>query len=88
MNPDIAKEIELRIKKKMPRAKIHIVNESHLHAGHIGDNGTGQTHFKLKVESSDFRGISRVESHKIINTLLQDLFSEGLHALSLSVKCN
>ncbi len=83
MDLDIAKEIEERIKKGICLTSVEVINESHLHAGHVGDNGTGQTHFKLVVASPEFKGVTRVKAHKIVNRLLEDLFSQGLHALSI-----
>lgn len=57
-------------------------NESHLHIGHAGNKGGG--HYAVTVVSESFDGVSRLNRQRMIKTLLQDLFSDGLiHALSI-----
>lgn len=63
--------------------RYELVNESHKHRGHAGDDGSGQTHFNLMVVSSVFDGKSRVERQRIVNALLKGAFSLGMHAISL-----
>jgi BolA protein len=72
------------IEREFPGDKYELINESYKHAGHAGDDGSGQTHFKLKVVSSRFEGLSRVDSQRLINGLLSPSFDSGLHAISLS----
>ena len=66
--------------------KLTIDNRSHLHQGHGGDNGTGQTHFQLIVEDKNLRQLSRIDRERKINSLLKPLFAEGLHALQIKVE--
>ena len=82
---NIAKEIEKRISKALAPELIKLVNESHNHIGHAGDNGSGKTHFKLMVVSGAFDGCNRIERHRIVFKEINSLFEEGLHALSLEV---
>ena len=65
---------------------LEVINESHLHAGHAGSPGTGQSHFRVHIVSEDFKGLSRVDQHKLVNQLASPLFEEGLHALSIHLK--
>ena len=82
--------MEDRIKAKIEKdfAPIHfeVVNDSHKHAGHIGDDGSGQTHFSVLVVSDVFENLSRVERQKKVHSSLLEFFDMGLHALSLSLK--
>ena len=39
----LADEIARRIAAAVPDARIAVVNDSHLHAGHAGDDGSGVT---------------------------------------------
>jgi BolA family transcriptional regulator, general stress-responsive regulator len=66
---------------------LDVVNNSHLHKGHMGDDGTLETHYKIVIKSlgGQFTSCSRVEVHRVINNLLQDEFNSGLHALEISV---
>ncbi len=64
---------------------LEVVNESHLHLGHAGSPGTGQSHFKVIIVSNDFELMSRVQRHQMVNSAVKPLFDKGLHALSLSL---
>jgi BolA protein len=63
--------------------RLDVVNESHLHAGHASSPGTGESHFRVLVVSTDFEGKSRVERHRIVNELLKDELRDGVHALAI-----
>ena len=60
---------------------IEIVNNSHLHAGHAGDDGTGETHFHLTIVSDLFESQSRVDRQRAVYNALNVLFNSSLHAL-------
>ena len=68
--------------------RLEIVNESHLHAGHHhGDgrpfDGTGETHFRVRIISAAFAGKSRLDRHRAINATLAPVLEDGLHALAV-----
>lgn len=64
-------------------SRLDVVNESHLHAGHAGDDGSGETHFHVTVASSLFEGKGRIERQRIVYDLLKDEMAHGVHALSV-----
>ena len=65
---------------------LEVRDDSHRHAGHPGVAGAaGETHFHIRMESLVFKGLSRIECHRRVNTCLAPLFAEGLHAVSLSL---
>ena len=65
---------------------LKVINESHLHQGHLGDNGTGETHFKITFNlPKEFENLSKVQQHKKIYAALSSCFKEGLHALSIEI---
>lgn len=64
---------------------LDVINQSHLHAGHAGDDGTGETHYKIIITADSLKTLSRVEQHRKINQALAAEFAAGLHALSLKV---
>ena len=66
--------------------KIEIVNQSHMHKHHAGDDGTGETHYDIVIISDDFEGLNRVKRHRIVNDLLAPEFDMGLHAISMTLK--
>jgi BolA protein len=64
--------------------RLDVVNESHLHAGHAGSPGTGESHFRVLVVSGKFTGKSRVERHRMVNAALAAELRDGVHALALT----
>ncbi|MCZ2327855.1 BolA family protein [Bartonella sp. F02] len=69
---------------------LEVINESHLHAGHHHEHhifdGRGETHFRVKMISSFFSGMTRVEIHRAIYKVLQQELAENIHALALEVE--
>lgn len=82
----IEEEIKFVIERDFNPEHLEIMNESNKHAGHAGDNGTGQTHFQLLVVSKAFEGCNRMQRQQKVNDSLMFLFSKGLHAISMSLK--
>ena len=61
-------------------------DESHQHAGHGGWREGGETHFRVEIVAGAFIGKSRVERHRMINTLLAGELADRVHALALSTR--
>lgn len=62
---------------------LDIVNQSHLHAGHAGDDGSGETHFHVLVVSDMFCGKSRIERQRMVFDALSEEVRLQIHALSM-----
>jgi BolA protein len=68
-------------------SRLEVINESRLHADHnVEAAATGQTHFRIRIASDKFAGLSRVNSHRAINEALAFAFDEGLHALAVEIE--
>ncbi len=83
---DIEEYIRKQITEHLNPSHLEVVNESHLHIGHAGDDGSGQTHFKVVVVSGKFDGMQTLQRHRLVNDIVSDSFNNGLHALSLDLK--
>ncbi len=79
-----------RIARKLALAftpsNLEVLDESASHAGHAGARPGGETHFRVRIASPDFGGLSRVEIHRRINAQLADEFAAGLHALAIEAR--
>ena len=79
-----------RIRSKLTGAfapvTLEVVDESHLHKGHAGHRPEGETHFRVKIASEAFRGISRVKAHRLVYDVLADEIAGGVHALAIEAK--
>jgi len=82
----IEEEIRERIQGRFAPEYLEVINESAKHAGHSGDDGSGESHFKLIVASKIFENTSRIERHKMVFDVLSDLVSDRIHALTLDLR--
>jgi BolA protein len=83
MSDSIESSIRAKLNGALSPVLLEIVDESAKHAGHAGARPGGQTHFAVKIVSSNFEGLSRVERQRKVYGLLEPQFSAGLHALAL-----
>ncbi|WP_341208114.1 BolA family protein [uncultured Sphingomonas sp.] len=83
---DIATEITQRLTTALAPTRLEVINESAQHRGHLGDDGTGESHFRVIVESAAFAGQSRVARQRLVNHALADLLAARIHALAIQAK--
>lgn len=79
----VESEMNQRLAAAFPGARFSISNDSAMHSGHMGDNGTGESHFSLTIESPAFAGLNRVARQRLVNHALADLLKERVHALTI-----
>lgn len=87
----IQQRIETKLTEAFAPTRLAVVNESHLHAGHhhvesghhATFDGTGETHFRVRIVAEKFAGMSRLERHRAVNDLLAPELRAGLHALAI-----
>jgi len=66
---------------------LQVINNSHLHAGHMESSDSGETHFEIIISASELENQSLVAAHRKIKDLLKDEFiKNGLHSLSIKIK--
>lgn len=80
----IADEIEQRLTAAFQPTELHVVNESHRHAGHAGDDGSGESHFRIVIRAAAFGPMTRVARHRAVHQALGDLNSR-VHAIALDI---
>ena len=80
----VGAEIVARLRADLEPTALEVVNESAQHAGHSGDDGSGETHFRVTVEAPAFAGLSRVARQRRVNRALAGLLDGGpIHALAI-----
>ncbi len=76
--------MEAKLRAALEPERLEIINESHLHAGHQEKfDGSGETHFRVRVVSAKFDGMNRVNRHRMINELLAEDLAADVHALAI-----
>lgn len=84
--PSRAARIEATLTGRFAPIRLDIQDDSARHAGHAGAQAGGQTHYSVTIVSSAFQGVSRVERSRMVHAALASEFSDGLHALSLTIR--
>ena len=64
---------------------LEIIDNSNLHKGHNNFTGNDETHIKIILTKKNKIFINRLGIHRLINTLLEDEFKSGLHALEIKI---
>ncbi len=62
---------------------LEVLDESHLHAGHPGA-ASGMGHFRVRVVSDRFHGLSTLQKHRLIYDALGDMMKTDIHALAIT----
>ena len=62
---------------------LEVQDESHLHEGHAGHRPGGESHFRVYIVSDAFKGKSRIERHRMINSALSGELAGSVHALAI-----
>lgn len=79
----VAQEIAVRLTQALAPSKLDVINDSAKHRGHMGDDGSGESHFTVVIESDAFAGKSRLERQRLVNRALGDLMTERVHAMAI-----
>jgi BolA protein len=73
-----------RLAELLQPSHLEVLDESWMHAGHAGADGTGfGTHFRVRIASPKFAGLPRVAQHRLVYDALRDFTARGLHALAI-----
>ena len=80
----IREQIEATLSRVLAPERLEIIDDSAKHAGHSGARAEGETHFRLHVVASAFKGKSRLERHRMVTDALATLLSTRVHALALT----
>ena len=82
----VASDIASRLTAALDPTHLEVINDSGKHAGHMGDDGTGESHWSVVVESAAFTGLNRVARQRLVNNALADLLASRIHALAIRAR--
>lgn len=80
----VSDEIEARLRANFSVQHLEIVNESHKHAGHAGDDGSGESHFRILIRAPELAAMGRVQRHRAVQAALGDI-NTRVHAIALDI---
>lgn len=82
----VGQEITTRLTLALKPEHLAVINDSAQHSGHMGDDGSGESHFTVEVVSAAFAGQSRVARQRMVNNALTDLLRDKVHALAIKAR--
>ena len=83
MSGPVAQEIETLLNHAFMPTRLQVINDSARHRGHSGDDGSGESHFTVVIESVAFAGKNRLERQRMVNRALGDIPGNRVHALAI-----
>lgn len=82
----VATEIETLLQAALTPESLAVIDDSEMHRGHAGHDGSGESHFTVDIVSDRFTGQSRVARQRLVNAALADLLREKVHALAIKAR--
>ncbi|MBX9613145.1 MAG: BolA family transcriptional regulator [Burkholderiales bacterium] len=79
-----AEQLDARLRATLQPTALTVIDESASHAGHAGAGPEGYgTHFRVRISTPLFTGLSRVAKHRLVYDALQDFIDQGVHAIAI-----
>lgn len=85
MSGTMQSEIERLLMTALAPTRLEVINDSAKHHGHAGDDGSGESHFTVVVESAQFEGKNRLARQRMVLGALGDIPGNRVHAFAM--KC-
>lgn len=79
----VADEMRALLTEALAPTVLDIINDSASHSGHSGDDGSGESHFTIVIESAAFDGVSRLQRQRMVNKALGNIPGDRVHALAI-----
>jgi len=86
MTGPLAQEITQLLTAAFAPEHLAVINDSARHSGHMGDDGSGESHFTVEITSAAFTGVSRVMRQRLVNGALGDIPGQRVHALAIKAR--
>ncbi|RUS60020.1 BolA family transcriptional regulator [Pseudorhodobacter sp. E13] len=81
----VANDIKRKLEAAFAPDRLEVVNDSHRHAGHAGDDGSGESHFNVMIRASAFADMNRIARHRAVHAALGPELLGRIHALALDI---
>ena len=82
MSEERRARIEKELRERLAAIHVDVIDESHLHAGHVGARDGGG-HFRAIVVSTRFEGKTPIQRQRLVYEALEDAMGNEIHALSM-----
>ncbi|KJZ21038.1 BolA family transcriptional regulator [Loktanella sp. S4079] len=65
---------------------LEVINESAMHSGHAGDDGSGESHWRIVIKAPELDGMTRIARHRAIHSALGKDIIGRIHALAIDIQ--
>ena len=79
-------EIRTALEAGLAPEQLEVINESHQHAGHAGDDGSGESHWRVVLSVPALEGESRIARHRAVHAALGPEIIGRIHALAIEFR--
>jgi BolA protein len=80
---NMTSRLRAKLEAALSPLALDIEDESAKHAGHAGAREGGETHYRIRIVSENFTGLSRVQRQRKVYAAVAEEMAERVHALSL-----
>lgn len=81
--------LETEIREALVRLSpehLEVINESAMHQGHAGDDGSGESHWRIVIEAAGLDNMTRIARHRAIHAALGKNIIGRIHALAIDIR--
>ncbi len=79
----VAEEMRIRLTEAFAPTRLAIINDSAKHSGHMGDDGSGESHFTVEIEAAAFASMNRLARQRAVIAALGDIVGQRVHAVAI-----
>lgn len=79
----VAEEMQELLEASFSPSALEIINDSAHHAGHAGDDGSGESHFTIVIEAAAFTDMTRLARQRAVIAALGDIVGQRVHAVAI-----
>ena len=83
MTGSVADEMHGALSEAFAPTKLEIINDSARHSGHVGDDGSGESHFTVVIEAPAFADMTRLARQRAVIAALGDIVGQRVHAVAI-----
>lgn len=83
MSASVAEEMRGLLNDAFAPTNLEIINDSAQHAGHAGDDGSGESHFTVVIEAAAFADMTRLARQRAVIAALGDIVGQRVHAVAI-----
>jgi BolA protein len=79
----VAAEMHNLLTEAFAPSRLAIINDSAKHSGHMGDDGSGESHFTIEIDAAAFADMNRLARQRAVIAALGDIVGQRVHAVAI-----